>query len=215
MPGPANLNITQSSMFTVLACRIFIALRPLQKPLMETPRIVITSVAAALMVMPVTREARIEANVPEPSIVIDLVIVTAPKPPGSIASISPQAAVLEIAPAKVLQGAVRLQGLASSPTPETQVRVACAAAGDADNVQVNRHVSNAGSQRILIFSPFLISHDPWIGRPPADPTPKSPVKSFPLLLFRSSYTRLGEGSNGRLFSFFGSIVRKWEPPLAK
>ena len=29
-------------------------------------------------------------------------------------------------PAKVLQGAVRLHGLASSPTPETQVRVACA-----------------------------------------------------------------------------------------
>ena len=34
--------------------------------------------------------------------------------------------VLEMAPAKVLHGAVRLQGLASSPTPDTQVRVACA-----------------------------------------------------------------------------------------
>jgi hypothetical protein len=33
---------------------------------------------------------------------------------------------LEIAPAKVLQGAVRLHGLTSSPTPETQVRVAWA-----------------------------------------------------------------------------------------
>jgi hypothetical protein len=33
---------------------------------------------------------------------------------------------LEIAPAKVLQGAVRLHGFASSPTPDTQVRVACA-----------------------------------------------------------------------------------------
>jgi hypothetical protein len=43
-------------------------------------------------------------------------------------SISPPAAVLDIAPAKVLQGAVRLQGLASSPTPDTQVRVACALA---------------------------------------------------------------------------------------
>ncbi|KRD46295.1 hypothetical protein ASE52_16605 [Acidovorax sp. Root275] len=31
-----------------------------------------------------------------------------------------------MAPANVLQGAVRLQGLASSPTPDTQVRVACA-----------------------------------------------------------------------------------------
>ena len=58
--------------------------------------------------------------------VIDLVIVTPPKPPGSRTLISPPVAVFEMAPAKVLQGAVRLHGLASSPTPETQVRVACA-----------------------------------------------------------------------------------------
>ena len=61
-------------------------------------------------------------------IVIDLVMVTPPKPPGSRQLISPPAAVFEIAPAKVLHGAVRLHGLASSPTPETQVRVACACA---------------------------------------------------------------------------------------
>src|SRR5256885_10512405 len=36
---------------------------------------------------------------------MDFVIVTAPKPPGSSASISPSTAVFEIAPAKVLQGA--------------------------------------------------------------------------------------------------------------
>ena len=54
----------------------------------------------------------------------DLVMVTPPKPPGSRQLISPPAAVLEMAPAKVLQGAVRLHGLASSPTPETHVRVA-------------------------------------------------------------------------------------------
>src|SRR6187455_317383 len=58
--------------------------------------------------------------------VMDLVRVTAPKPPGSRQSISPPAAVLLIAPAKVLQGAVRLHGLTSSPTPDTHVRVACA-----------------------------------------------------------------------------------------
>src|SRR5437660_2747165 len=69
---------------------------------------------------------------PPPSIVIALVIVTAPKPPGSSASISPPAAVFEIAPANVLQGAVRLQGLASSPTPDTQVRDACAWANEAN-----------------------------------------------------------------------------------
>src|ERR1043166_2950813 len=100
---------------------------PLQKPLMEIPRIVTTSVLVfALMMMPVVNEARIDANVPVPSRVIDLVIVTAPKPPGSSASISPQAAVLEMAPAQVLQGAVRLQGLASSPAPDTHVREAWA-----------------------------------------------------------------------------------------
>src|SRR5256885_3912353 len=42
----------------------------------------------------------------------------APKPPGSRQFISPFAAVFEIAPAKVLHGAVRLHGLASSPTPD-------------------------------------------------------------------------------------------------
>src|SRR5215510_10640065 len=104
---------------------MLIPLIPLQNPLMEIPRIVTTSVAAALMTIPLTREARIEANVPVPSRVIDLVMVTAPKPPGSNASISPQAAVFEMAPAQVLQGAVRLQGFASSPTPETQVREPC------------------------------------------------------------------------------------------
>jgi hypothetical protein len=74
--------------------------------------------------MPTVELARIDAMVPAPSIVIAFVIVTAPKPPGSITLISPPAAVFEIAPANVLQGAVRLQGFASSPTPETQVRVA-------------------------------------------------------------------------------------------
>jgi hypothetical protein len=53
-------------------------------------------------------------------------MVTAPKPPGSRQLISPSGAVFEIAPAKVLHGAVRLHGLTSSPTPETQVRVAAA-----------------------------------------------------------------------------------------
>src|SRR5712691_11136560 len=74
--------------------------------------------------------------------VIDLVIVRAPKPPGSRASISPKLAVLEIAPAKVLHGAVRLHGLASSPTPDTQVRLACAWASDA-KARVKTKTANA------------------------------------------------------------------------
>src|SRR4051812_19010420 len=109
---------------------MFIPCMPLQKPLIEIPRIVITSVEAALMIIPVVRDARMEANVPVPSSVIDLVMVTAPKPPGSKASISPHAAVFEMAPAQVLHGAVRLHGFASSPTPETQVRDAWAWAID-------------------------------------------------------------------------------------
>src|SRR5439155_16718496 len=79
------------------------------------------------------------------SMVIDLVIVTAPKPPGSRTLISPLAAVLEIAPANVLQGAVRLHGLASSPTPETQVRVAWAWAGAAARNGVRNPITRASS----------------------------------------------------------------------
>src|SRR3954462_7727560 len=77
---------------------------------------------------------------------MDLVMVTAPNPPGSSTLISPPAAVFEIAPANVLHGAVRLHGFASSPTPETQVRVACANA----DVPANINATNAIEQRNLI-----------------------------------------------------------------
>jgi hypothetical protein len=69
---------------------------------------------------------------PVQSIVSDLSIVTVPNPPESRQSISPPAAVLLIAPTKVLQGAVRLHGLRSLPTPDTNVRAACAFAGRAE-----------------------------------------------------------------------------------
>ena len=77
---------------------------------------------------PLVPAERTPAICPSPLIVMDLVMVTVPNPPGSNTLISPPAAVLEIAPAKVLHGAVRLHGFASSPTPDTQVRVACACA---------------------------------------------------------------------------------------
>ncbi len=79
-----------------------------------------------LMTTPVVPLARIEPSVPVQSRVMDLVMVMVPKPPGSRQSISPLMNVFEIAPAKVLQGAVRLHGLRSLPTPETQVRTAWA-----------------------------------------------------------------------------------------
>ncbi len=84
-----------------------------------------TSPEPALMVMPLVELAEIPAIPDEdPSRRMDLVIVTVPNPPGSRVLISPAADVLLIAPANVLQGAVRLHGLTSSPTPDTQVRVA-------------------------------------------------------------------------------------------
>src|SRR5215472_17355086 len=83
------------------------------------------------MTIPLVPDTSTPAVPASQEMMIDLVMVTAPNPPGSRQLISPNVAVLEMAPAKVLQGAVRLQGLASSPTPETQVRVACAWAGNA------------------------------------------------------------------------------------
>src|SRR6478752_7243040 len=93
-------------------------------PLISMFRMITVSTAPAWTTIPLVPAARMLALVPAPSRVIDLVIVTAPYPPGSRALISPPAAVLEIAPAHVLQGAVRLHGLTSSPTPDTHVRVA-------------------------------------------------------------------------------------------
>src|ERR1700704_2710955 len=87
----------------------------------------------------------------------DLVMVTVPKPPGSRQLISPLGAVFEIAPAYVLHGAVRLQGLTSSPTPETQVRVACAWAGAAKSRGVDASPNAAIESAI-----FLISNLPML-----------------------------------------------------
>src|SRR5262245_24938015 len=102
---------------------------PVPAPLMVMLRR-FTTMFAPLTLTPLTPPAAmIEPSVPSQSMVIDLVMVTVPKPPGSRQLISPPAAVFEIAPGKVLHGAVRLHGLASSPTPDTHVRVACASAG--------------------------------------------------------------------------------------
>src|ERR1043166_2213291 len=99
---------------------------------MDKLRRITTSVGCKteLIVTPLVPDTKMLVRLPSPFKVMDLVMVTAPKPPGSSAEISPPAAVFEIAPANVLQGAVRLQGLASSPTPEIQVRVACAFASE-------------------------------------------------------------------------------------
>src|SRR5579859_6020247 len=100
--------------------------------------ILTTSFGPAATTIPLVPATRTDPSVPSQFSVMALVIVRAPKPPGSKQSISPPTAVFEMAPAKVLHGAVRLHGLASSPTPETQVRLACACASD---VRSEEHTS--------------------------------------------------------------------------
>src|SRR6266542_466949 len=96
--------------------------------------------------------------------VTDLVMVTAPKPPGSRQLISPLMNVFEIAPAKVLHGAVRLHGLASSPTPDTQVRVACAWAIDAKaNMKIAIAKTLIVNRNLFIWS-LLFCVEVWDGR---------------------------------------------------
>src|SRR5947208_17120971 len=116
------------------------------------------AVAESLTFTPLTPDASIDPNVPPQSMVIDLVIVTVPKPPGSRQLISPPAAVFEMAPANVLHGAVRLQGLASSPTPDTQVRVACACASELHNRQMaNTDTILSANLSLVIVSSFDLS----------------------------------------------------------
>src|SRR3954468_8717820 len=123
-----NPMTTDRSTVTVLALRIWTpfglaGLAP-ATPSRIKPRRRTASVAPALTMMPFVPLTRTPARSPSAMMLMALVMVTAPYPPGSSTLISPFAAVLEMAPAKVLHGAVREQGLASSPTPETQVRVA-------------------------------------------------------------------------------------------
>lgn len=96
---------------------------------------------------------------PSALMVIDLVIVTEPNLPESSALISPPAAVLLIAPAKVLHGAVREQGLASSPTPETQVREACAIAGEACNINMAASATRILDQYLSIVASIVVPLD--------------------------------------------------------
>jgi hypothetical protein len=82
---------------------------------------------------------------------MDFVMVSAPKPPESRQSISPPVAVFEIAPAKVLHGAVRLHGLTSSPTPETQVLVAWACAGSVQKTAVMKIIASVSTKMRNMF----------------------------------------------------------------
>src|SRR6185295_4281183 len=148
--------MVQFSTRRCLPARNLMPSSPEHAPLIDMLRKITSEVVVPFIMIPLVPAARIPARVPSPLIVIDLVIVTAPKPPGSNTEISPQVAVLEIAPAKVLQGAVRLHGLASSPTPDTQVRVAWACATD-EIVRLNTVIArmlNAKRNFLMMHSPF-------------------------------------------------------------
>src|SRR5580704_1227533 len=98
------------------------------RPSKVKPRKSMASLAPALMTMPLVPEAVAAPATPTASLemLIALVMVTAPKSPGSRTSTSPPAAVWSSATAKVRQGAVRVHGLESLPeAAETHVWVAC------------------------------------------------------------------------------------------
>src|SRR3989441_4669072 len=99
-------------------------------PLIERLRNTTTSLAPATILITLPIMVCAPAKTPVASIVTDLVMVTTPKPPESSTSISPLVATLERAPANVLQGAVRLQAEASSPTPEIKTLSACPCANE-------------------------------------------------------------------------------------
>src|ERR1700749_1491390 len=130
--------------------------KPDPAPLIErffsvTMMVLGVAVAESLTLTPFVPAASIEPKPAPlvPSMVRFLVMVTVPNPPGSRQSISPLSAVFEIAPANVLQGAVRLQGFTSSPTPETHVLVACACA-TADRATVKARRTNILSGVLLL-----------------------------------------------------------------
>src|SRR5258705_591511 len=132
---------------------------PVAAPFIEIlrrPTVVLTSPAAVMLTLIAVVPAARIPTMQHPSMVIDLVIVTVPNPPGSSASISPSTAVFEMAPANVLQGAVRLQGLASSPTPDTQVRVAWALA-----IEVTVSTKTATARIFRLKRSLLMLHSPF------------------------------------------------------
>src|ERR1043166_5041733 len=125
-PFKVKFRMEQSCTVTLLALMMWTAWRPVPSPSMSSPWSRTLAAAGVLMMMALVPETSTPASMHSEIMLMALVIVTPPKPPGSSTLISPPVAVFEMAPANVLHGAVRLHGLASSPTPETQVRVAWA-----------------------------------------------------------------------------------------
>src|SRR5215467_601021 len=160
MPFWVKPKMKQFSMLRSLPELNWMPLKPDPIPLIRRLRRITTSVAgAAWTTIPFVPATRTEATwPPPPSMVMDLVMVSAPKPPGSRQSISPPGAVLEMAPANVLHGAVRLQGLASSPTPETHVRLAwaCAEPASSNGKQIRPRAASSTELLMTVLSSYLL-----------------------------------------------------------
>src|ERR1700674_864081 len=163
---------------------------------MSSPSSTTLSAGPALMVIPFVPDTSTPASTWSERMVIDLVMVTPPNPPGSRTLISPAAAVLEMAPANVLHGAVRLHGLASSPTPDTQVRVACAFAEPAaDTISMSARPSMLAHAVKKRMSP-----SPQCCQP-AMQTPGRPLRpSYNLTAIRNFlFKRVGYSSKRHVF----------------
>src|SRR5882757_8162955 len=131
-----------------------IPLVPIPAPSIVSPRRVTLSLAPALIVMAGIAEPLRTPATPTPSLMmlIALVMVTALNPPGSSTSISPPAAVLSCAPWKVRHGCVRVQGLASLPSPDTQVRPLSAEAGAACRPSASRDAVKTDAVILVIVA---------------------------------------------------------------
>src|ERR1700732_1781771 len=88
---------------------------------------------------------------PPLTVLIALVMATAPQRPGSSTSISPPAAVWVSANAKVRHGAAYAQVPLSVPFPETNVRFGPACAGAAERPQARRAAAMVGNDMILVM----------------------------------------------------------------
>src|SRR3954462_13148772 len=111
MPFDVKFWIVQFSTCTWPAANTRTPFEPFPLPSSDRFLRITMSVAAAFTMMSLAvGDASTPASAPAPSIVIDLVIVTLPYPPPSTTSMYPPAAVLLMAPANVLHGAVRLHG---------------------------------------------------------------------------------------------------------
>jgi hypothetical protein len=75
---------------------------------------------------------------------VDRAIAARRKQQRSIVETTPLASVLLIAPAKVLHGAVRVQGFASSPTPATEVFAAADAVAGRRGRRLDRREPGPG-----------------------------------------------------------------------